>query len=123
MATKLRKRDCWHIVKRVFPNYTGRKFRLEITDRVCMYNTNWEGGSRNQYGAVRADGVSRSWLNMPAPWRNPIEGESFELRPDVVVVRHTYFCGHDSGITLYVHPQAGVIDAATLSALPAMLPA
>ena len=123
MGTKLRKTDCWHIVRRVFPDYKGRKFRLEITGRVHMYNTNWGGGSRNYYGAVRADGVSRAWLNMPAPWRNPVEGESFELRPDVVVVEHSYFCGRDSGITLYVHPQAGVSDGTSLCALPALLPA
>jgi len=101
---KVKKAQVWDIVKRVFPDYRGRKFRLAVTDHVTLYNLNWDGGSRNQYAAVQITaGQTRVFGNMPAPWSNPVEGLTLELKPDVAVVRHSIFCGYDTGITVYLN--------------------
>ena len=104
-STKVKKKAVWSIVKRIFPDYTGLKFRIVYTDKVTFWNTNWCEGTRSYYGGVQLDtGKSRNWVNMPAPWNNPIEGQTFELLPDVAIIEHEFFCGKDCGITVHLHP-------------------
>ena len=94
------------ILERTFPNYNGRKVSVEFTDTVEFYDLNWDGGTCNQYAAVSTDGASRSFegFNAAAPWNNPYEGAKVGLPENVAVVRHSDFCGHDCGITIYLHP-------------------
>jgi hypothetical protein len=102
-SVKVSKREVWPIVRKVFPDYAGRKFRVVFTDRVGFYDLNWAGGSRNQYAAVRADGTTG---RMPAgdPWNNPVEGKTVDLPAEVLVLCRSFNCGHDDGITIYAHP-------------------
>jgi hypothetical protein len=102
-SIKVRKGDIRPILNRSFPSYRGRKFSVEFTEEVSFYNTNWSGGSRNQYAFVHADGEDK-WLSAPAPWVNPYEGKRHPLPADVLVVKHAIFCGKDLGITIYAHP-------------------
>lgn len=104
---KVRKADVWSIVKQVMPNYTGRKFFLNVADHITFSNTNWCEGTRTYYAAVqlREGGRAQSFAAMPAPWNNPIEGQTFAILPGVAVVTNSIFCGHDCGITVYVNPQ------------------
>ena len=44
------------IVALAFPDYLGRKFKLEFQYTITFYDTNWSGGTRNQYVCVREDG-------------------------------------------------------------------
>ena len=37
-------------------------------------------------------------------WDNPLEGKTVSINPETLVVEHTYFCGQDCGIRIYVHP-------------------
>ena len=101
------------IVAKTFPNYKGRKFQIEFTDKVHFGDTNWDGGSKSTYKAVSADGKVAAMPDY-APWdsRN-WEGRSVELPTDVLVVEHSFFCGMDMGIRIYAHP----------SHLPKWLPA
>jgi hypothetical protein len=99
---KLKKAQAWPIVKATFPNYKGRTFHIEFTNKVTFFDTNWGGGSRNSYAAVRSDGKTAK-LGVPAPWINPVEGKSIELPEDVLVVEHSIFCGKDCGITIYAN--------------------
>ncbi len=100
---KLDKKEAWPLVKLVYPEYTGRKFVMEFTDRVWFHDTNWGGGTRNQYKAVKSDGRIYGF-SAPAPWVNPIEGTSAPTTPDVLVIVHKVFCGQDCGIRIYAHP-------------------
>ena len=104
-TVKVRKAAVWDIVKRIFPDYKGRKFWIKYSNTVAFHNTNWCGGTRSYFGGIRLDtGKVRSWENMPAPWNNPIEGQTFELLEDVAIVEHRYYCGRDCGIIVYLHP-------------------
>jgi len=89
--------------KAAFPTYRGRKFKMIFTDKVTFYDTNWSGGTRNQYVAVNSDGRT-AMLHAPAPWVNPVEGKTVELPENAVIVEHTIFCGDDCGLRIYVHP-------------------
>lgn len=102
-AVKVARRQVWALVGRVFPEYAGRKFAVQFAERVTFYDTNWEGGSRNTYAFLRADGKTAR-LYVPAPWVNVTEGASVDLVPDVLVVQHSVCCGVDEGITIYAHP-------------------
>jgi len=97
------KKQAEQILKATYPNYGGRKIKVEFSNKVYFYDTNWGGGSRNTYVAVRSDGKSAK-LNVPAPWVNIVEGTSVELPADVLIVEHSIFCGKDCGITIYANP-------------------
>jgi hypothetical protein len=89
--------------------YSGRKFQANITTEVTFTGTNWSGGSRSRYTAVRlADGECGKAFggsDMPAPWSNPVEGKTVEIPAGVVIVEHCLFQGKDLGLTFYVRPE------------------
>jgi len=92
------------LVKATFPEYRGRTFQVEFTPTVTFHDTNWGGGTRNYYKAVRLeDGKVGAFPNF-APWNNPIEGKRVELPEGVVVVEHAIFCGQDLGLRFYANP-------------------
>jgi hypothetical protein len=98
------------ICKAAFPEYKGRKFRLsplrspESTVNVCSY---WDGGSRDYFAFVAlADGLPASCeVPVQSAYDKPIEGaDSVQLPKGIVCVRHSYFCGKDSGLTVICRP-------------------
>ena len=102
-AIKVRKAQVKDILAATFPEYQGRKFRVEFAPTVSFYDTNWGGGSRNVYVAVGSDGRTVR-LNVPAPWVNTVEGTTMEMPQNILIVKHTIFCGKDLGITIYASP-------------------
>jgi hypothetical protein len=100
---KATRKQAASVIAATFPEYTGRKIAVVFTERVMFYDTNWSGGTHNGYAAVKADGRTAK-LNVPAPWCNPVEGATFELPADTLLVCHSHFCGHDLGLTIYAHP-------------------
>ena len=99
-ANKSQVRD---ILKVTFPEYRGRKFKVEFAETITFYDTNWAGGTKNIYVAVATDGRTAR-LNVPAPWVNAVEGARMTMSLNVLIVKHTIFCGKDLGITIYAHP-------------------
>jgi hypothetical protein len=99
----LKKLQYEKIIKATFPEYHGRKVRLIFLDKVTFHDTNWGDGSKNSYACVKSDGKVGQFI-APAPWDNPVEGKTFEMKPDLMVVCHSIFCGVDVGITVYAHP-------------------
>ena len=91
------------ILTRSFPEYTGRKIKIEFTETVILNATYWDGGTRSSYAAVLADG-SHKRLRSFAPWDNPAEGKKITLSVDVLIIEHSIFCGKDCGIRIYAHP-------------------
>ena len=101
---KVRKAQVKPIVEVTFPDYKGRKFRVQFTDTVTFHDTNWGGGSRNYYQAVKMDEGKAGAMPNFSPWDNPLEGKKVELPENVVVVEHSIFCGKDMGLRFYAHP-------------------
>lgn len=85
-------------------DYTGRKISVEFTETVPVYNTNWDGGSRNYYSFLNMETSTSRKAPDFAPWENPIEGQRATLKPGRVIVERCFYCGSDLGITIYAHP-------------------
>jgi len=100
---KITRKDAEPIIKATFPQYNGRKIKIEFTDKVTFYDTNWGGGTKNTYAAVKSNGQVGHFY-APAPWVNPVEGMTTDLPTDTLLVEHSIFCGKDCGITIYMHP-------------------
>ena len=103
---KLSAKDVPSMLRAAFPNYHGRKWYADVTTKVCLGDTQWGGGSRNQYMAVNLETGQMSpplrsaigtWPDMKEPM--------VELHPGVVIVEHSIFMGKDTGITIHVHPE------------------
>lgn len=103
---KVRKAQIKHLLKKTFPNYKGRTFKVELADSVTFHDLYWGGGSRNYYKIVRVDGQVAG-LPRNTPWNDPQEGKTLPISEEFAVVVHTIFCGRDCGITVMVNPVYG----------------
>ena len=103
-SLKLNTQQASPIVQATFPDYKGRKFSLEFTEKVWLHDLAWDGGSKNFYAGIKVDGTVRH-LKISNPWTcGGLEGKDIPLTPDAILVEHCYFCGHDLGIRIYAHP-------------------
>lgn len=100
---KVKKAQVKDILAATFPEYRGRKFKVEFASTVTFHDTNWGGGTKNTYIAIGSNGRTAR-LSVPAPWANPVEGKTVEMPANALVVKHTIFCGKDLGITIYASP-------------------
>jgi len=99
---KLKKAQVKDILCATFPNYKGRSYSITFQDKITFYNTNWGGGSRNQYRLIRSDGKTAG-LPISAPWANPVEGKTVDIPENVMVVQNSVFCGKSVGVTIYAN--------------------
>ena len=97
------------LLNATYPDYNGRKITAQQRDSVSLYNTNWSGGSKNYYCAVNLQSGRVS--HVPAgTWYNPSDVEgSVNIPVGCAIVRHSYFCGKDSGITIYYNGTPDVL--------------
>ena len=101
----LTRKQAAKIIAATFPNYKGRKIKLERTSSVTFSDTTWDGGSKNYYAAISIDGRSEVLdMTKVMPWSNPLEGRTFPLPTGCLLVEHTIFCGKDAGLHIYVNP-------------------
>ena len=103
-TVKVKKSDVAAILARSFPGYRGRKFKVVVSEVVRFWMTNWTEGSRNEYKLVPLSEAATRELEVGAPWDNNVEGTTANITPGFVVVEHTYFQGHDLGITIHANP-------------------
>lgn len=101
---KIRKAQIKPLLKATFPEYRGRTFYATFTTHITIHDTNWGGGTRSTWKAIRMDGGKVSALPSYSPWNNPTEGAQIELEPGIVIIEHCIFCGKDLGIRFYAHP-------------------
>jgi hypothetical protein len=101
---KVTKKEIKPILEASFPDYTGKKFTVEFAEKITFYDLNWDGGTKNEYCAVNFESESKHLPDNFAPWNNPIEGKTVIIPVDVLIVEHSYFCGHDMGIRIYANP-------------------
>lgn len=96
------------IVAATFPKYNGRKFSIEATTKVSLGHNYWDGGTRHFKAFVSLENMQAKSLHSNHPFfeRTQLGAgyERAELPQGVAMVEHTIFCGHDMGITIYVHP-------------------
>ena len=102
-SVKLTRRQAEPILRATFPGYRGRKISVVFTEKVRFSNLYWCGGSHADYMALRSDGSVRG-LQTDDPWKDKREGSCVDLPDGVIVVKHEFFCGKDTGITIYAHP-------------------
>ena len=102
-SIKISTKQAKPILQKTFPQYKGRKIRVELANKVYIHDTNWSGGTRNKYMALQSNGDFNAY-NAPAPWVNKEEGKAIDMVPGMMIVMHTIFCGKDIGITIYIHP-------------------
>ncbi len=110
-------REISWLTERAFSS--GKKeVTVEVTPTVTFHNTFWDGGSKNEYRAVRlADGRTASLMTGSSPWTAVAEGQTVALEPGVAVVERSTFCGKVMPLRVHLHPD----NAARL--LPAAQPA
>lgn len=88
-------------------SYSGRKFKAVVTESVYIPATAglWDGGSRDTFHAAELEtGRTVAFPGQnEAPWGNR-QAHTVTLVPGIVVIEHSVFCGKDSGLTFYVHP-------------------
>jgi hypothetical protein len=91
------------IVRATFPSYHGRKFKIS-TDIPSQLRSYWDGGSRDHYSFYQLS--TGKCVDLPSnhPMFEPNNpSELKELPPGMVIVKHSYFCGKDMGITIYAN--------------------
>lgn len=92
------------IAKLAFPDYKGRKFFLETVSSPIDVRSYWDGGSRDYFNFIRLDTLS-CFGEIPAQSINDkpmINADNVILPEGLACVRHSYFCGKDSGLTVMV---------------------
>ena len=108
MAITAKRRDVAAIVAATFPEYAGRKFRVEPRTTWTLSNLNWDGGTRSQYRTCTVDGAQSlgraDRYNAQPPWANDAEGKVMPVPVGAVIVEHAMFCGKDAGLYIYVNP-------------------
>lgn len=102
---KIKKSELESIIGKIqnHVDYTGKKFFVEFKNTITFYDTNWSGGTKNQYIGIDLNSLNSKSFNAPAPWFNPVENSTIELPEGKAILKHTFFCGHDLGLTLYVN--------------------
>lgn len=85
--------------------YRGRKIEIFPTTEVDVRSANyWDGGTRTTYTFLKLPSLEA--LNVPSmhPAYDQRVTRPLPLRPGMICVQHTIFCGKDAGITICVHP-------------------
>lgn len=97
--------DVKKIALAAYPDYSGKKFSVQVSNHPIDVRSYWDGGSRDYFVFLRLDNM-KTW-EMPQQSMNDVKVEGADrvsLVPGMVCVEHTYFCGKDIGITIHVHP-------------------
>ena len=89
------------IFKLAYPAYRGRTFKLSIYEDGVEHNWNsyWSGGSREYFAFIK---LSTMELMVAPQNGTPFDRASYrgQLPAGIVAVRHSIFCGKDTGLTI-----------------------
>ncbi len=96
------KKFCRRLALVAFPEYRGRKIRVEIAAEYRM-ESYWDGGSRRD---CRAVDLTTGKVAPPVPAAtNPMNPQAHavvRIPSGIAIVEHQIFCGQDAGITIYL---------------------
>ena len=103
------------LCRKAFPGYRGRSFKIQVVDAddTLDLRSSWEGGSRDTFHFVRLDGKIDGATTDVSPrvpsqsaFDVPVRGLDAVRLPDGTgVVEHSFFQGHDMGLTLKIGSQ------------------
>lgn len=96
------------LVKATFPDYTGRRFKLHVSDAPINCASCWDGGSRSFFRFVNLDTLSVSEeVPSKSAFGHKIAGiDCLLIPPGFVCLEHSMFMGRDNGITIHVPPES-----------------
>lgn len=99
--------DPKEIGKIAFPDYRGRKFRLEVRQKITLRNRYWSGGTKSDWIAVnletkQAFAPEVHGFNDPAEFGGIKGDPTIEIPPNVAIVEHIIFCGKKLGLRIFV---------------------
>lgn len=98
------------MVAKVFPEYTGRKFKLDNSGHPVDVRSYWDGGSRDNFAALNLE--TNKVLAVPqngTPFDGgPIAPNGVIVPPGFMIAEHTIFCGKDLGITFHVNAETSL---------------
>lgn len=100
------KKDVPQVILNAFPNYRGRKFRVDQGTKVRLVDAYWSGGTKSDYVAVNLATGERFAADRVI--ENPLrcsQTPEVEIPVGCVIVRHSRFCGKDMGLVIYVRPE------------------
>ena len=110
--------DSRTVPSHLLAGYRGKSVTVEVCDTVSIPADagTWSGGSRELYTAVRlCDGERQSITDtFSPPWDASRRNQLVTLKPGFAILETGTFCGKDSGLRFYVHPN----DAAPLLPAP-----
>lgn len=94
------------IIAATFPSYNGRKIKVQVQDYPLRVESYWSGGSRDYFAAFnfntqRATAVPQNGTPFDG---GPIAPNGVLIPQHACIVRHSIFCGKDSGLTILVNP-------------------
>ena len=102
----LSRKDAKFIIETAYPDYTGRKIKVQIIDngREIETTSYWDGGSKDYYVVLNSEGIvignSKSYQNF-----HPVTQEKANPKwisnDDEILVQRSYFCGKDCGLRIY----------------------
>lgn len=100
----VRKAEVAELLAVAFPEYRGRKYKVEIAETVWIDRIGG-GGSYDEIVALYQD--KGAWFGA-----RPVVSEMtapcgyLPLERRVIYAVHSMFCGKDIGVTFHVHPQS-----------------
>lgn len=92
------------LMQDMYPDYKGRKFFLEVTEKEFDVTSYWDEGSRTYYKFVNPNGDVLHLPDTHPFHQHNKENRIAKLVPGLACVRHTIFCGHECGLTIMLHP-------------------
>jgi hypothetical protein len=92
--------------------YSGQKFKAVVCTETSIPADAglWSGGTREVYDAI--DMATGKTAAIPgqqsSPWNSARREVTVPIKPGYALVKHSWFCGTDMGLTFYVHPDNAV---------------
>lgn len=92
------------LMKNAYPDYKGKKFFLCVTDESFSTVSYWDGGSRDYFKFVKADGSVMSLPESHPFYQHTKENREAILTTGLACVKRCIFMGRECGLTLMLHP-------------------
>lgn len=101
---KVSAKEVQWLTRSAFPT-RKREVRIVVTEHVTFHGTFWDGGSKNEFVAIKLASGNTATLEVgSSPWTAIAEGKTVELQPGFAIVEHSVFCGKEMPLTVYLHP-------------------
>lgn len=94
------------IARAAYPEYSGRKFKLTISDEPIDARSYWEGGSRDYFVFINLATLALWTMPQQSLGDAKVKGAEAVTLPDgIACVRHSFFCGTDMGLAIIISPE------------------